>query len=269
MGVDQFPHRETPKVGPSTFSLRESGGRTLPHPPPGIPTGFCHKDRGCAAEALPRVKVKNINNPNGVVPMVRMGGVEWVCREWIWDIHSGRTPLPHPRTRSHSALVCRTPPAGTNGTTPCGVGNAMWPGPGVAPRRRNPGLYDTTPLALGAGNREWTRIGDINWAGDDPLCAWKRRRTGHRRFPSGNPKVVFCPIPPPGIPTGLQLRRWAWTNFPIGKRPWSGHRRFPSGNPEAARYPIPLRESQRDSAMKPGLYGATQRGRAERVRGVD
>ena len=25
------------------------------------------------------------------------------------------------------------PPAGTNGTTPCGVGTAMWPGPGVTP----------------------------------------------------------------------------------------------------------------------------------------
>ena len=45
------------------------------------------------------------------------------------------------RADSSSALVnlisfrpCfRHPPAGTNGTTLCGVGNAMWPGPGVAP----------------------------------------------------------------------------------------------------------------------------------------
>ena len=57
------------------FPLRESEGRALPHPPPGIPTGFCHEARGCAAEALPRVKVKDINNPNGVVPMVRMDGM--------------------------------------------------------------------------------------------------------------------------------------------------------------------------------------------------
>ena len=75
MGVDQFPHPETPEDGPWPFSLRESEGRTLPHPPPGIPTGFCHKARGCAAEALPWVKAKDINNPNGVVPMVRMGGM--------------------------------------------------------------------------------------------------------------------------------------------------------------------------------------------------
>ena len=69
MGADQFPHPETTKVGRSPFSLRESEGHTLPHPPPGIPTGFCHEARGCAAEALPRVKAKDINNPNGVVAL--------------------------------------------------------------------------------------------------------------------------------------------------------------------------------------------------------
>ena len=37
-------------------------------PPPGIPTGFCPKAQGCAAEALPWVHSHNINNPNGVVP---------------------------------------------------------------------------------------------------------------------------------------------------------------------------------------------------------
>ncbi len=75
MDADQFPHRETPKVGRSPFPLRESEGRALPELPPGIPTGFCHEARGCAAEALPRVKAKDINNPEGVVPMVRMGGM--------------------------------------------------------------------------------------------------------------------------------------------------------------------------------------------------
>ena len=56
------------------------------------------KPGGCAAEALPRVKSQNINNPNGVVPMVRMGGMCCVCISWILDIHSWRTPLTHPRT---------------------------------------------------------------------------------------------------------------------------------------------------------------------------
>ena len=68
IGMGQFPHPETPKVGPSPFPLRESEGRALPHPPPGIPTGFCHEARGCAAEALPWVNAQHINNPEGVVP---------------------------------------------------------------------------------------------------------------------------------------------------------------------------------------------------------
>ena len=43
------------------------------NPPPGIPTGFCHKARGCAAEALPRVNAQHINNPEGVVPWHHRG----------------------------------------------------------------------------------------------------------------------------------------------------------------------------------------------------
>ena len=95
MGVDRrrwartnFPIRKRPRSGDRRFP---SGNPKVtpypipppgipkvvpcPIPPPGIPTGFCHKARGCAAEALPRVKAKNINNPEGVVPMVRMGGM--------------------------------------------------------------------------------------------------------------------------------------------------------------------------------------------------
>ena len=63
----------------------------------GIPTGFCHKARGCAAEALPRVKSKDINNPEGVVPMARTGGMWCLGIVCIWDIPSGGTPLPHQR----------------------------------------------------------------------------------------------------------------------------------------------------------------------------
>jgi hypothetical protein len=40
------------------------------------------------------------------------------------------------------------------------------PIPGVTPPRRNPGLYATTPLALGAGNREWTWM-EWAWMGVD------------------------------------------------------------------------------------------------------
>ena len=151
MGADQFPHPETPKVGRSPFSVRESEGRalphllpefeghTLPHPPPGIPTGFCHEARGCTAEVLPRVKAKDINNPEGVVPMVRMGGMLCVCITGRRKLYSGRTPLPRPRTRSHSALVCRTP-GGHNGKTLFGV-----PGRGRRPDGLLCGKWVNTP----------------------------------------------------------------------------------------------------------------------------
>ena len=67
---------ETPLVvGHRRFPSRNSKVVRYPIAPPGIPTGFCPKARGCAGEALPRVKAKDINNPNGVVPMVRMGGM--------------------------------------------------------------------------------------------------------------------------------------------------------------------------------------------------
>ena len=36
-------------------------------------SGFCHKAQGCAAEALPWVKSKYINNPEGVVAVQRPG----------------------------------------------------------------------------------------------------------------------------------------------------------------------------------------------------
>ena len=100
MDADHFPHPETPKVTPYPIAPPETPKVTpypiappetpkvapypipsgnpkaarYPIPPPGIPTGFCHKARGCAAEALPRVKSKNINNPNGVVPNVHRVG---------------------------------------------------------------------------------------------------------------------------------------------------------------------------------------------------
>ena len=60
---------ETPLVvGDRRFPSGNPQGRTLPISPPGIPTGFCHKARGCAAAALPRVHSQHIKNPKGVVP---------------------------------------------------------------------------------------------------------------------------------------------------------------------------------------------------------
>ena len=114
MGVDgrgPVSHRETPKVGPSPFSLRESEGRVLPHPPPGIPTGFCHEARGCAAEALPRVKVKNINNPNGVVPNVHRVVLNVCVGRGDWTYIPGGLLF---RTREHDRIppLFVAPPGG-------------------------------------------------------------------------------------------------------------------------------------------------------------
>ena len=69
-------------------------GETLENPPPGIPTGFCHKARGCAAGALPRVPAQHINNPKGVVPRQHPcrpapgwpDRAEWTMPSWIFNI---------------------------------------------------------------------------------------------------------------------------------------------------------------------------------------
>ena len=210
MGADQFPHPETPKVGRSPFPLRESEGHTLPHPPsgnpqgralphppPGIPTGFCHEARGCAAEALPWVKAKDINNPNGVVPIVRMGCMwywVYICKSFREDSSSPpANPIPFRPLISH-------PPTGTNGTTPCGVGNALRPEPGVA---RKP----AQPRAV------WHNVVDVG--GGEMMRAMTH-------YVHGNAGGRAIAVPPPGIPKVVPC-------------------------------PIPLRESQRDSATKPGV----------------
>ena len=111
--------RRRPHLTPSP--LPESEGRTLPHPPsgnpkvapcpipPGIPTGFCHKARGCAAEALPRVKVKNINNPNGVVPNVHRVVLHVCALRGSWTYIPGGLLF---RTREHDFIppLFPTPP---------------------------------------------------------------------------------------------------------------------------------------------------------------
>ena len=43
------------------------------------------------------------------------------------------------------------PPAGTNGTTPCGVGNPMWPGPGVVRRPAQPRAVWHNVVDVGGG----------------------------------------------------------------------------------------------------------------------
>ena len=185
--------RRRPHLTPSP--LPESEGRTLPHPPsgdpkvarypiappgiprsclapspsgnpkvvprpipPGIPTGFCHKARGCAAEALPRVKVKNINNPNGVVPNVHRVVLHVCALRGSWTYIPGGLLF---RTREHDFIppLFVAPPTGTNGTTPCGVGNAMGPGPGVAPGSAQPRAVCHNAFGVGGGEPRM----DANW----------------------------------------------------------------------------------------------------------
>ena len=43
------------------------------------------------------------------------------------------------------------PSAGTNGTTPCGVGNALWPEPGVAPGTAQPRALWHNAFGVGEG----------------------------------------------------------------------------------------------------------------------
>ena len=130
-------------------------------PPPGILKGFCHKAQGCAAEALPWVNAQHINNPERVVPRDRTGGmVYWVyiCKSFREDCSSPPgNPIPFRRLISH-------PLAGTNGTTPCGVGNPMWPGPGVVRRPAQPRAV-------------WHNVVDVG-EGEPRMDADERRRGG-------------------------------------------------------------------------------------------
>ncbi len=155
------------------------------------------------------------------------------------------------------------PLEGMTGTTPCGVGNTMRPEPGVAPPRRNPGLYATTPLALRRGNRKWTRMGadGRGWTrmdadGRGPISA-SGNAAGGRAIavsPPGILKAVPCPIPLRESQRDHDCGDGRGPISPSGNA--AGGRAIavpPPGIPKAVPCPIPLRESQRDSAMKPGV----------------
>ena len=121
--------------------------------PPGTPRGFSPKARGCAAEALPRVHAQHINNPKGVVPRQHPGRrppCGWIRRNGqrhhgfstsqptLWGA-STRSVLRHNRV----AVVA-----------------VFRYAPGVAPRRRNPGLCGRTPLVFGEGTVAWEGCGE-------------------------------------------------------------------------------------------------------------
>ncbi len=55
------------------------------------------------------------------------------------------------------------PPTGTNGTTPCGVGNALRPEPGVAPGTAQPRAVWHNVVDVGEGVRRWWMDDGRGW----------------------------------------------------------------------------------------------------------
>ena len=137
------------------------------------------------------------------------------------------------------------PPTGTDGTTPCGVGNAQRPEPGVVRRPAQPRAVWHNVVDVGGGEmmRAMTHYvhGNAAGRGRSPLPLRESPRPCLAPSPSGNPNGIVTagdgrgPIPPSGNAGGRAIA------VP------------PSGNPKVTPYPIPLGESQRDSAMKPGV----------------
>ena len=182
------------RTGHRRFPSRNSKVVRYPISPPGIPTGFCHEARGCAAEALPWVKAKDINNPNGVVPMVRMGGM---CG--VYGVDIGNTFLAASSSAPVNPIPFRPfishPLAGTNGTTPCGVGNALRPAPGVAPGSAQPRAVWHNVVDVGGGElmRAMTHYvhGNAAGGGRSPFPLWEYPRSCLAPSPSGNPNGIL------------------------------------------------------------------------------
>ena len=99
-------------------------------------------------QALPWVKAQCINNPERVVPKDRTGGMwywVYICKSFREDSSSPpANPIPFRPLISH-------PPTATNGTTPCGVGNALRPEPGVVRRPAQPRAVWHNALGVGGG----------------------------------------------------------------------------------------------------------------------
>ena len=101
------------------------------------------------------------------------------------------------------------PLAGTNGTTPCGVGNTIWPGPGVVRRSAQPRAVWHNVVDVGGGEmmRAMTRYvhGDAAGRGRSPFPLWESQRDhdcGDGRGPippSGNAGGRAIAVSPPGI----------------------------------------------------------------------
>ena len=54
-------------------------------------------------------------------------------------------------------------PGSVDGTTPLGVGDVIWPGPGVVLGSAQPRAAWHNAVGVGEGNREWTRMDANGW----------------------------------------------------------------------------------------------------------
>ena len=128
-----------------------------PHEPTNFPsptsTTLCHTGRGCAGRrTTPGSGRSAFPTPQGVVPFVPAGGCGKQGRNEIRftsaEEESARKECPISTQSTH--LTCHPFERSAQPRWGC---LCLWPVPGVAPRRRNPGLYGRIPLGFPEGER--------------------------------------------------------------------------------------------------------------------
>ena len=163
---------------------------------------------------------------------------EWVACGigCIFANPSGRTLHPPPTNPIPFRPLISHPPTGTNGTTPCGVGNPMWPGPGVAPGTAQPRAVWHNVVDVGGGEmmRAMTHYvhGNAAGGGRSPFPLRESPRPCLAPSPSGNPNGIMTvgmdvdQVPHPETPEDGP------SPFPLRESPRSCLAPSPSGNPE-------------------------------------
>ena len=192
--------------------------------PPPTPKALRHKARGCADPgATPGPGRSAFPTPQGVVPFMPIGRVD--------QTQAGSGPVPSSGRRvrpgglsitqklSHStcSTLRHNPPWGCEDPAPP---------PGVAPRRRNPGLYGRIPLGFPEG---WGKVRP--WGFPEGKQRWPVLRRFHAHNGSTpaqfiSPIRVHSRLPAPYtegvVPYSPGLRRF---------------RRYPGSRPQRVPYP--------------------------------
>ena len=123
-------------------------------------TTLCHAARGCAVPgATPGPGRSAFPTPQGVVPFVPAGGCDIKGRNGIRftgaEEESARKECPISPQYTHLTCHRFEPSAQPRWGCLC-----LWPSPGVAPRRRNPGLHGRIPLGFPEGRWATCNLGD-------------------------------------------------------------------------------------------------------------